>query len=149
MEKYFKELDVSAWSRKTIILDIDGTITADGGSDLDPLVAKKIEEMATANSIFLFSNKHLPDRDNDIANKTHIPLLISSFKKPNKKVIKNLPDQLKTNLLVIGDKILIDGLFAKKIGADFIKVKRLTSQSDSLKVKLIYILDDFAKHFIG
>jgi predicted HAD superfamily phosphohydrolase YqeG len=149
MKKYFKELNVTGWSLKTIIVDIDGTITIDGGSDFDPLVLKKIEEMKRANSIFLFSNKQLLDRDNALVNKLHIPLLETSFKKPNKKVINGLPDYLKKNLTVIGDKILIDGLFAKNIKAEFIMVKRLTSKNDSFRIKLIYLFDNLVKYFIS
>lgn len=149
MKKYFKELNVTGWSLKTIIVDIDGTITTDGGSDFDPLVLKKIEEMKRANSVFLFSNKQLPDRDNALVNKLHIPLLETSFKKPNKKVINGLPDHLKKNLTVIGDKILIDGLFAKNIKAEFIMVKRLTSKNDSFRTKLIYLFDNLVKYFIS
>lgn len=149
MERYFKELNVTGWSLKTIIVDIDGTITIDGGSDFDPLVLKKIEEMKRANSVFLFSNKQLPNRDNALVNKLHIPLLETSFKKPNKKVINGLPDHLKKNLTVIGDKILIDGLFAKNIKAEFIIVKRLTSKNDSFRTKLIYLFDNLVKYFIS
>lgn len=148
MEKYFKELDVAAWSGKTIIVDIDGTITIDGGLDFDPLVLKKIEAMASANSVFLFSNKQLSARNNIISERLHIPLLKTPFKKPNRKVINGLPDRLKKNLLIIGDKILTDGLFAKNIEADFIKVKRLTSKTDNLKTKLIYMFDDITKYFL-
>lgn len=149
MEKYFKELNVAEWFGKTIILDIDGTIATDGSSDFDPLVLKKIQEVGLHNSVFLFSNKKLMNRDNALVNKLHIPLLETSFKKPNKKVINGLPDHLKKNLTVIGDKILIDGLFAKNIKAEFIMVKRLTSKNDSFRTKLIYLFDNLVKYFIS
>ena len=144
MKTYFKELNTSGWSGKTIILDIDGTLTTDGNLDFDPLVLKKVEEMSKANSVFLFSNKHLTDRDSKASEALHVPLIKSSLKKPNKKVIDGLGDHLKKNFIVIGDKILIDGFFAKNIGAEFIMVERLTSKNDSLKTKLIYLLDDIA-----
>ena len=44
MESYFKDLDTALWSGKTVILDIDGTITTDGSQEIDPLVSKKITE---------------------------------------------------------------------------------------------------------
>ena len=149
MEKYFKELNVANWSGRTIIVDIDGTIATDGSSDFDPLVLEKIQEMALHNSVFLFSNKHLTDRDNKVANKLNIPLLKSTFKKPNKKVIDGLPSNLRKNLLVIGDKILTDGWFARNIGAEFIKVRRLTRKDSNFKTKLIYLIDDFFGYFIN
>jgi predicted HAD superfamily phosphohydrolase YqeG len=148
MEVYFKELNITGWSGKTIIVDIDGTITTDGSLDVDSLVIKKIQEMNANNSVFLFSNKKLIDRDNEIADRMHIPLLKTSFKKPNKKVIDGLPGHLRKNLVVIGDKIIIDGLFAKNIGAEFIKVKRLTSKNDGFNTKFTYILDNTVGYFI-
>ena len=148
MEVYFKELNITGWSGKTIIVDIDGTITTDGSLDVGSLVIKKIQDMNVNNSIFLFSNKKLTKRDNEMADKLNISLLKTSFKKPNKKVINGLPGHLRKNLIVIGDKIIIDGLFAKNIGADFIKVKRLTSKNDSFNTKLTYKLDNFVRYFI-
>jgi predicted HAD superfamily phosphohydrolase YqeG len=91
----------------------------------------------------------LPDRDNEIANKLHVPLIKSHFKKPNRKVLNELPEDQKNNLLVIGDKIIIDGIFAKNIGAEFIKVKRLTSKNDSFNTKFTYMLDNIVVYFIG
>lgn len=148
MDTHFKELDIGDLSGKTIILDIDGTVTTDGSSDFNSAVLEKIQTISQNNSVFLFSNKKLTDRDNEIANRMHIPLLKTSFRKPNKKVIDGLPDHLKKNLVVIGDKILIDGLFAKNIGADFIKVKRLISKNDSFNTKFTYILDNIVGYFI-
>jgi predicted HAD superfamily phosphohydrolase YqeG len=149
MEKYFKELDITGWVGKTVILDIDGTITTDGNSCFDYLILEKIKEISLNNSVFLFSNKHLPIRDSEIADSMHIPLLKSHFKKPSRKVINELPEDQKKNLLVIGDKIIIDGLFAKNIGAEFIKVKRLTNRNDSFNTKLTYLLDNTVGYFIN
>ena len=149
MEVYFKELNITGWSGKTIIVDIDGTITTDGSSDIDPLVLEKVQAMSISNSIFLFSNKKLIERDNEVANKLNATLLKSPFKKPSKKVINELPENLKNNLVVIGDKVLTDGFFAKNIGAEFVKVKRLTSKDSNFKTKLIYLIDDFFGYFIN
>ena len=149
METYFKELNITEWSGKTIIVDIDGTLTTDGASDLNPLVLKKIQDIALTNSVFLFSNKKLSERDKEIASSLHIPLLKSHFKKPNKKVIDGLPEHFRKNLVVVGDKIIIDGFFAKNIGANFIKVKRLTSKNDSFNTKFTYLLDNIVGYFIN
>ena len=142
MENYFKELNISALSGKTIILDIDGTITMDRSSDIDPLVLIKIKEMNLSNNVFLFSNSKLPDRNRILAEKLQVSLLESSFKKPSRRVIDGLPNQLKSNITIIGDKVLTDGIFAKNIQADFIKIKHLQGENDSLKIKIIYILDN-------
>ena len=142
MEKYFKDLDVFAWSGKTIIVDIDGTITTDSVLDFDPLVFSKIQEMAMANSVFLFSNNKFKERNDALSGRLQIPFLKTPYKKPNKKVISALPENLRKNIVVVGDKSFIDGLFAKNINAEFIKVKRLTGKTDRLVAKLIYFFDD-------
>ena len=149
MQKYFKELEVKEWSGNTIIVDVDGTLLADGNSELDPLAVKKMHEMNLANSVFLFSNRWASGRDAELEKELQVPFLKSPFKKPNKKVIDGLPDRLKNNMVVIGDKILTDGLFAKNIKADFVKVKRLTSDKDSALVRLSYVIDNFAGRFIS
>ncbi|MDR3519957.1 MAG: hypothetical protein P4L63_03690 [Candidatus Pacebacteria bacterium] len=148
-EIYFKDLDFAKWSGKTIILDVDGTITTDGSVDVDPLVFQKVQELSMNNSVFIFSNKKLVDRNDRLSKQLKIPFIYTSFKKPNKKVIERLPEYLKRNLVVVGDKITIDGLFAKNIQAEFVKVKRLTSEADSLKTKLIYLLDNFINILIN
>jgi predicted HAD superfamily phosphohydrolase YqeG len=44
--------------------------------------------------------------------------------------------------LVIGDKFLTDGLFAKNIGGKFIKVQRKVFGQESLLAKLVNFIDD-------
>jgi len=148
MEKlYFKDLDTTTWSGKTIILDIDGTITTDGGSMVDPLVLDKIKEISQHNFLFLFSNKKVAERNAALSNELGIPYLQTTFKKPNKKILESLPSDKRSNIIVVGDKTLTDGMFAKNIGASFVKVKRLTSKNDTLTIKLIYLLDAIGGYF--
>ena len=52
-------------------------------------------------------------------------------------------------LLVIGDKFLTDGLFAKNIGAEFIKAKRKISGQESILIKLINLFDDLLCLLLG
>ena len=53
------------------------------------------------------------------------------------------------NLIIIGDKILTDGLFARHIGATFIKVERYKSKKDRLITKIIYRLDDLCQYLLS
>ncbi len=148
MEKYFQDIDTNNWSARTIILDIDGTITPDGGTFVDSSVAKKIQDLSSHNTIFLLSNKKLPERNIALSQKLGISYLDTPFKKPHKKIIDSLPENLKNDIVVIGDKVTTDGIFAKNIGGTFIKVKRLTSTTDSLIVKLSYIVDGCFSFFL-
>ena len=72
-----------------------------------------------------------------------MPIATYSHKKPSFKILKKLDiGKGSGNLLVIGDKISVDGLFAWNIGAEFIKSGRKISGKESFLVKLINFADD-------
>lgn len=144
MSKFFSELDPKNFKDKTIILDIDGTLTQDGSNKLDERVRTMINLLKKKNRIYLFSNKYNKSRVAQFAEKLQINYLHTLRKKPNKKVFESIPQNLRHQLVVIGDKFLTDGLLAKNIAAQFIKVKRITSPHDSLWTRLTYIVDDIA-----
>lgn len=72
-------------------------------------------------------------------------LLRSKYKKPSRRIIKELVDQERT-FVVIGDKFLTDFIFAKRIGAKFMLVKRKLSGRERLYIKFINYIDDIFKH---
>jgi len=149
MNEYFKDINFEKFSGCTIILDIDGTLTYDKGLVVDQEAKSKLLELKKNNLVYLFSNHRVGGRNQDLARDLDIKLLESQYKKPNKKIIESLPENQKGNLVVIGDKFLVDGIFAKRIGAKFIKVKRIVHQDDEPLIKLLYLLDNIANFFLG
>lgn len=139
----FEELNLNLEDR-TIFLDIDGTLIADNSQlNFKPEVLNKINFLRQKNQIFLCTNSNDKIRSNKIEGALGLPIVTHNHKKPSSKIIKELGlDKENKNLLVIGDKFLTDWLFAKNIGAQFIKVKRKVSGQESILIKLINLADD-------
>jgi len=146
-EKFFTELEINKIKNYLIFLDIDGTIIYDSGSFLDEKTIKKIEELKQDNKIYLCSNKNNHSRNQIISDLVKIPYLNIWQRKPSRKILDFVENKENWPLMVIGDKFLTDGLFAKKIGSRFIKVKRIVSSHDNWFVKVSYLIDDALYYF--
>ncbi|MEN9649277.1 MAG: Mitochondrial phosphatase [Candidatus Parcubacteria bacterium] len=145
-EYYFKDQDIQNISGKTVILDIDGTIATDNSSDIEEAAMHKVRDLAEHNVVLLCSNKPNPARNLAISQKLNIPILTTHLRKPNKKIVDLIDPKHPKERVVIGDKMLTDGLFARNIDAEFVKVKRLKEHTDSFYTKLTYFLDDMTYH---
>ena len=120
----FLETDFSSYQGYVVILDIDGVLVSDGEADLDERVRSQVTRLGQVNDVYLCSNGGYAERDKKFAELTGATWLSSSAAKPNLKVIKGLIIT-KQPVLVIGDKMLTDGLLAYRLhNASFIKVKR-------------------------
>jgi predicted HAD superfamily phosphohydrolase YqeG len=136
-------LDVHGIQNTTVILDIDGTITGDGQVVFSDTVFAKIRELASRNVVYVFSNHRNNTRNRIVASRVGCPLIETAHRKPSPNVLLGLPaDRRAQALVVIGDKIIVDGLFAWRIGARFIRVGRVRSTSDRRLVRATYLLDD-------
>ncbi|MDD5083582.1 MAG: hypothetical protein PHT88_01415 [Candidatus Moranbacteria bacterium] len=135
---------IKALSNKLIILDIDGTIAYDNQHDIDTAVIDIIKILKRKNDIYLCSNSRNTQRNAIISDATHIPLIISPYRKPSKKIIRYIKKSTHTDIVVIGDKFLTDGIFSIRIKGDFIKVRRLRSGEERPSTKLFNLLDDIA-----
>lgn len=140
MNRYFEELDVK-FEDKIILLDIDGTLTADSELFFEHEVMKRLAEVKEKNTVYLCSNCNDNERKRKTAEILGVRIIDTSKKKPSKSVIAGL--NLKgEDCVVIGDKFLIDGLFARNIGACFILVKKKISGKETLKVRFINFIDN-------
>lgn len=138
-----EKLDIGDIDGATVIIDIDGTITADGQVAFPETVLARIRELSSRNIVFVFSNHRDTARNAAVARKLECPLIGTAHRKPSRKVLDDLPPYHRYRpLVVIGDKILVDGLFARRVGARFIWVSRVKSASDRGVVKVSYLLDD-------
>ena len=136
-------LDVRGIHNTTVILDIDGTITGDGQVVFSDAVFAKIRELASRNAVYVFSNHRNNTRNRIVASRVGCTLIEAPHRKPNPKVLCGLPpDHRARPLVVIGDKIIVDGVFAWRIGARFIQVARVRLNSDRSLVKATYFFDD-------
>jgi len=145
----FEFLDTQPIIASTIILDIDGTITPDAKSEISPGVLGAIQSLANRNKVYLFSNHQNGVRNRALAQRLGLEYIDTPHRKPSRKVLGGMPMCHKTRpMIIIGDKILTDGLFASRIGARFIRVARVLSSSDPKLVRLAYFLDNMIAYLL-
>jgi len=140
--KLFAELNTDDLKGYLILLDIDGTLTHNRLSAMEHATIEKVKELKKHNTIYLVSNRNDHPRNKKVGERANVDYLETNIRKPSKKIIKLLENPSKKPFLVIGDKFLTDGIFAKRIGAKFIKVKRLTSYKDSILAQITYFIDN-------
>jgi predicted HAD superfamily phosphohydrolase YqeG len=142
--------DAQQLSGSTVILDIDGTITADGGAKFSRGTLNEIRALAARNVVYLFSNHRDISRNKAIAISAGLPYIETNHRKPSRRIIDAIQVEHRNQpLVVIGDKVMIDELFAWRIGARFIKVRRIVSPGDRRSVRWTYLLDDFVCSIVG
>lgn len=140
----FEDLPIDKYGQ-IIFLDIDGTLIADdGGVGFTPEVLNKINELKGVNRVFLCTNSHDRIRNIKIGARLNLPIVSEQYKKPDHRILHGMGLSDGDKKLVIGDKFLTDGRFAKNIGAEFLKVKRKISGKESLSVKIINLADDIS-----
>ncbi|OGJ46960.1 hypothetical protein A2272_00525 [Candidatus Peregrinibacteria bacterium RIFOXYA12_FULL_33_12] len=138
--KYFYELNAN-YKDYIILLDIDGTLTYDNETIFSQKIIDKILEFKKFNTIYLCSNSNNFTRIKKIENILKLDLINSKYRKPNKEIIRSIP--IGKKIIVIGDKFLTDYIFATKIKADVILVKRLINGNEKLFIKITNKIDDF------
>ena len=146
---YFRDLDTSTMHGMYILLDIDGTLVPDGAERLGESERERVKVLQQANTVYLCSNKPLPERNRDLAKELGLQYLDTEIRKPSKKVFAYLQVVAEQHIdpkqvMIIGDKYVTDGLCAHFIGAGFVKVRRLKNAKERLKIRFIYLVDDIA-----
>jgi predicted HAD superfamily phosphohydrolase YqeG len=148
-----KALDVRGIKDATVIIDIDGTIAADRQVECSTEMLAVIRFLASRNAVYLLSNHRDSIRNRAVVRRTGLACIETPHRKPSRKVLDSLPAQHRGRpIVVIGDKAMIDGLFAWRIGARFIKVARIVSPADGSIVRLSCCLDDLSSkigHWVG
>ncbi|MBN1494616.1 GtrA family protein [Candidatus Peregrinibacteria bacterium] len=131
----------------TVILDIDGTIVADNCDEIAAETMVAVETLKKHNTVYLCTNSFNRIRNAKVEKLLGLKIADMKHKKPSKKILETMFVENPSRLVVIGDKFLTDGLFAKRIGAQFLMVKRKLSFNEPLLVKVINFIDGMAYHF--
>lgn len=146
--KLFSELETSI-EKNVIFLDIDGTLTEEGSDRINGAAMRKLNELKKTNNIYLCSNSDKVKRNRKVAKICGVPYLETLLRKPNKDLAGLVQNKKKSPLMVIGNLAIMDGRFAKNIGATFIQVKTLVGAGEPWLNKLFYFLDaKIFSHFI-
>jgi len=144
---YFADLNFDAWQDRTILLDLDGTLAPDNERTVTRVVAVAVSDLAVSNRVVLLSNKKNHARNRQIAQDLSLDYLETHLRKPDprlKRLLRVGGVNDFSNLIVVGDRYLTDGLMAKVLGAEFVKVRRLESSTKSRSSSLVDNLDDTA-----
>lgn len=128
--------------KKTILLDVDGTLVADSATKIDSKVVEVVHSLTKTNAVYLCSNSSDRERIKEIARWLAVEYIRSNKGKPS---IRALSADLRNavGLIVIGDKWLTDGIFALNIGAEYLKVDTLFDGNESLIINAINSLDRY------
>lgn len=137
----FTELDMEQFRGAVVLLDLNGTLLPSSGDSVSEPVISALRSLQNLARVYLFSNNPDRVRSKRIASALGLPLLATRKKKPDPRVIREMNQEGRL-LVVIGDKLLTDGLLAYLVKARFVRVKRLRSTSDSAFTKMLYALDD-------
>ena len=100
----------------TLLIDIDGVLMADGEDTIAPDAATHINHLHQSNDIFIVSNTIYKKRCDYIAQTTNAICVHSHHKKPSTKILNDIPNRDPNKpMIVIGDKIITDGLLQKEL----------------------------------
>lgn len=125
-----------------VLIDIDGTLAPDSSDSVDPETLADLNKLKAKNTVYLCTNSLNTDRNVRLEKLLNLKIINKLHKKPSGKILDEIDSRGKKNIVVIGDKFLTDYLFAKNIGATFIKAKRKLSGHESFMTKLINFADD-------
>ncbi|MBI5728713.1 MAG: hypothetical protein HY983_00500 [Candidatus Magasanikbacteria bacterium] len=125
-----------------ILLDVDGTLTADADYAVSPTARELLSRWGAENRVVLCTNTRDQARRARLAGLFRLPTTSGKYKKPSRKIVTEFVPPVPSKIIVIGDKCLVDGWFAVRIGASFIKSKRLVSGHERWFVKVSYWLDN-------
>ncbi len=135
----FSSLNTSDFTDSTIFLDIDGTIVGDGQAAPSEEVVELIKELAKDNDVYICSNGAFA-RTEELARSLGVSSLPKMRKPFSHRVVTSLEKRDRT--VVIGDKYITDGLFAARLGADFVRVERIVLGHERRHTKAINSIDD-------
>lgn len=142
-KKYSWE-DVLALDLKnhTIILDIDGVVMAHAEKTVPDETRRYIETLKARNDMYIVSNGFSKKRKAYTSEALGIPWVDSGYRKPSTRIMRFIDYNVEKPLVVIGDKILTDGLFAYRIKAQLLLIDRRLSSQDPLITRITYWIDD-------
>lgn len=132
----------------TVILDIDGTLTAPGGSFVSAEVASAVERLRLHNDVYLLSNRGDRVRDAQMAQALGVGYIDTPHRKPDPRAMHTVA-RGSNELVVIGDKVLTDGLFALFVRGRFVRIARIVSGNDSVLDRFAHAVDDVAAQAWG
>lgn len=139
MTQYFEELSLDTLANMTVILDVDGTLLADGASVLTASSRDAVARLAAQSQVYLCSNARASTRLDALAVGIPVQIIRSPYKKPDPRVLLGVADR--GSMVVVGDKFLTDGLLAAQTKVPFLKVRTISDGKERMFVRIAYLFD--------
>lgn len=134
----FRNIDVAALPPGQVVLDLDGTLVLDGAEEVGAEESRALECLTRERAVFLVTNKG-GKRAAQIAERAGVVYIQHDSKKPDPRIARLLPGA--TERVVLGDKVLTDGLFAFLTGARFVQITPLRAETERLSTRVLYAVD--------
>ncbi len=126
--------------RALVVLDVDGTLVADGEDVMSEAVYAALCALARSTDVYVCSNKRREGRVLRLVAGTGAHALETRYRKPNPRVLASV-EQTGKRVVVIGDKYLTDGLLAVCIRGAFYRVRTVRQVPESWTVTLALAVD--------
>jgi predicted HAD superfamily phosphohydrolase YqeG len=132
----------------TILLDVDGTLIPDGAVNSDNQVRDAVAQLRDRNTVYLISNGRDALRVERLAREFMVNVVPAGTPagKPFARAARGIP--ITRPFLVIGDRLIIDGLFARNLGVPFLRVRSKRYGNERWSVRLAYMLEDIVSLFL-
>lgn len=135
----FTDLQPADFAGATIFLDVDGTLAPDHVRILSEDVQVLLKEFVRHVDELYFCSNGSPKYARELATQYGAQFLY--VHKPLTGKAKAVASSAKRSI-VVGDKFITDGMFAKFLGVEFIKVDHAVSGDESLLVRFVNLVDD-------
>ena len=125
-----------------VLLDVDGTLLPDGSNELEADTIEQARSLTSRNEVYLVSNGKDYDRVERLADSVgaHVAPRGVPAGKPSARAMQGILLEGRP-CIVMGDKYLTDGLFARRTGSRFMLIERKRSGKERLSVRLSYWID--------
>jgi len=143
------EQAVEGVSDSLVLLDVDGTLLPDGGIVITDETVRAARRLTARNKVYLVSNGSDLLRMENFSKLLGIPIATAGVPagKPSVSALEGIETK-GMSLVVMGDKHLTDGAFARNIGARFILIDRKRSGEESGTVRFSYWVDRVVSWFL-
>lgn len=133
---------------RIILLDVDGTLLPDGAPKMDEGARNAVARLRQWNTVYLVSNGDDTARVARFAYELEVDIAPAGVPagKPFARAARGISSE--RPLLVIGDKFITDGLFARALGAPFLRVRSKRSGLERFSVRVSYMLESVVSWFL-
>ncbi len=133
---------------RTVLLDVDGTLLPDDANQIEDAVINAVAQLRRENTVYLVSNGRDALRVKRLARELMVDTAPAGVPagKPFIRAARGIPHT--HPFLVIGDKFIVDGLFARFLKVPFIKVRSKRSGAERSSVRLSYMLENIVSLFV-